>query len=169
MQTTIRQTETLTADEKQQLFEWGEDIWEAAHLNIRWRPKDHHFILDIDGVPVSHVGAVKHEVAVKDQAVLVGGVGGVATVPAWQKHGFARELMKHAVRLFEEWKVDAGLLFCLPSRVAFYESQGWQLVKRPVMVEQPQGEIVSPLEVMVLPLGDFRWPDGDVRLRSFPW
>lgn len=169
VQTTIRQTTTLSNAEKQQLFEWGDDIWEAAHLNVRWRPKDVHFILDVDDVPASHVGVVKHEIAVDEQPVLVGGVGGVATIPPWQKHGFARELMKQAIALFEDWQVKAGFLFCLPSRIAFYESQGWLLIRRPVMVEQPQGEIVSPLEVMVLPLGGYCWPDGDVRLMSFPW
>lgn len=169
MPTQIRQTDMLTDAEKHQLFEWGDDIFEAAALNLRWRPKQVHFILDVDGMPVSHVGIVKHEITVGGRPVLVGGIGGVVTIPAWQKHGYARELMKQAVNYLEQSNVDAGLLFCLPSRVPFYESQGWSLIPRPVLIQQPQGEIDSPLEVMILPMGAYRWPEGDVKLNSFPW
>jgi GNAT superfamily N-acetyltransferase len=102
MTTEIRQTESLTDAEKQQFFDWGDDIFGAANLNLRWRPKDVHFVLYVDGTAVSHVGVLKHVVSVAGQAVTVGGVGGVVTVPAKQKRGYARELMQHAVRLFEE-------------------------------------------------------------------
>jgi hypothetical protein len=53
--------------------------------------------------------------------------------------------------------------------VPFYQSQGWQLVKQPVLIEQPAGEIASPLGVMVLPFGGQPWPDGKIKLNSFPW
>ena len=169
MPTQIRKTEILSDAEKQQLFEWGDDIFGAASLNLRWRTKTVHFILDIDGLPVSHVGLVKHEIKVGEQTVLVGGVGGVVTLPDWQKHGYARQLIKQAVNVFEQWRVDAGLLFCFQNRISFYESQGWRLLPGPVMVEQPEGEIASPLEVMVLPIDGYSWPDGDLKLNSFPW
>ena len=169
MATTIRQANALTDAEKDKLFEWGDDIFVAACFHLRWRPKDVHFILDVDGEPASHVGLVRHEVTVADQPVLVAGVGGVVTVPMWQKHGYARELMTRAVNLFAEWKVDAGLLFCMPHRVQFYESQGWSLVSDPVMIEQPEGEIISPLLVMTIPVDGYHWPDGEVKLKSFPW
>ena len=126
-------------------------------------------MLDVDGETVSHVGILRHEVRVAGEPVMVGGVGGVVTLPAWQKLGFARELMQHTVSFFENWNVEAGLLFCLRRRVAFYESQGWRLVHHPVMVEQPAGEIVSPLEVMVFPIGGHPWPGGKVKLNSYPW
>lgn len=167
--TTIRQANALTGAEKHQLFEWGDDIFGAACFHLRWRPKDVHFILDVDGVPASHVGIVRHEVGVKGQPVLVAGVGGVVTVPTWQKHGYASQLMTRAVDLFAEWKVDAGLLFCMPHRVRFYESQGWSLVTDPVMIEQTDGEIISPLHVMIIPVDGYRWPGGEVKLKSFPW
>ena len=165
----IRQAYFLTDAEKEKLFGWGDDIFGATDLNLRWRPKDLHFLVDLDGEAVSHVGVLRHEVSVAGQLLTVGGVGGVVTIPAFQKKGYARELMQHTARFFENWQVDAGLLFCLRRRVPYYESQGWQVVPHPVLVEQPSGEIASPLEVMVLPLGKGRWPDGKVKLNSFPW
>ena len=165
----IRQSDSLTDAEKEKLFGWGDDIFGADDLNLRWRPKDVHFLMDVDGQTVSHVGVLKHKISVGGQRVTVGGVGGVVTLPAFQKSGYARELMLHAAEFLKKWQVDAGLLFCLRRRVPYYESQGWQVIEGPVMVEQPSGGIVMPLEVMVLPLSKASWPDGEVQLNSFPW
>jgi len=165
----IVQSDALTDAEKEKLFGWGEDIFEANNLDLRWRPKDVHFVRYLDGEAVSHVGVLQHEVSVAGRGVKVGGVGAVVTPPAWQKRGYASELMRHAANYFKATPVAAGLLFCLRRRVPFYESLGWQLVGHPVLIQQPTGEKVSPLEVMVLPLGDHVWPEGEVRLNSFPW
>lgn len=165
----IRQADSLTDAERHLLFDWGDDIFGAASLNLRWRPKDVHFLLYLDGTVVSHVGALKHVVTVAGQPVTVGGVGGVVTVPEAQKRGFARELMRQATSLLVDWRVDAGLLFCLPRMFPFYESQGWQVVEQTVLIDQPSVRIASPLEVMVLPLDGRPWPDGEVELNSFPW
>ena len=165
----IRQSDALTEAEKEKLYGWGDDIFGADDLNLRWRPKDLHFLMDVDGEAVSHVGVLKHEVGVAGKLLAVGGVGGVVTIPAFQRKGYARELMLRAAEFLKEWQVDAGLLFCLQRRVPYYESQGWQVLKYPVTIEQPAGEIVSPLEVMVLSFGKGVWPDGEVQLNSFPW
>lgn len=165
----IRQVDFLSDTEKEKLFGWGVDIFGADNLNLRWRPKDVHFLMKVDGETVSHVGVLKHEVSVGGQPVTVGGLGGVVTIPAFQRKGYARRLMLQAAGFLEKWDVDAGLLFCLQRRVPYYESQGWQVIERPVMIIQPAGEIVSPLEVMVLPFGKSSWPDVEVHLKSFPW
>jgi GNAT superfamily N-acetyltransferase len=166
----IRHVEALTEADKQQLFGWGEDIFGVTSLGVRWRPKDSHFLLYADGKAVSHVGILKHVVSVENRPVTVGGVGGVVTVPEAHKKGFARMLMRHAAKFFElEWKADAGLLFCFPRLIPFYESLGWQIVERPVSIEQPHGKISSPLQVMVLSFGGRPWPSGDVELNSLPW
>jgi hypothetical protein len=91
-------------------------------------------------------------------------------VPEAQKKGFARRLMQHTAKFFErEWKVAAGLLFCLPEMVAYYEVLGWQGVESPVLIEQPKGKIASPLRVMALPLSKEEWPNGSIELHSLPW
>ena len=166
----IKQTEALTDEEKQRLFGWGEDIFGVASLQLRWRPKDLHFLLYSNHEPVSHVGVLKHVVRVNGEPVTVGGVGGVVTVPEAQKQGLARRLMQHAARFFaSEWKVDAGLLFCLPNLGSYYEALGWQGTNSSVTIEQPGGQLVSPLRVMVLPLMERRWSDESIELQSLPW
>jgi GNAT superfamily N-acetyltransferase len=165
----IIQTVTLTEAEEERLFGWGDDIFGANDLKLHWRPKDLHFLLRVSGELVSHVGVLTHEVSVDGKAVTVGGVGAVVTPPPWQKRGYARELMLHTARYFEAAQLYAGLLFCLKRRVPFYESQGWRLVNDPVLIQQPSGEMLAPLEVMILPIGERIWPEGEVKLNSFPW
>ena len=166
----IKQTQALTEDEKRQLFGWGENIFGVESLNLRWRPKDLHFLLYSDSRPVSHVGVLKHVVSVAGQPRAIGGVGGVVTVPEAQKTGCARRLMEHAAEFFQrEWKVEAGLLFCLKKLEPYYEALGWQTVAGPVLIEQPNGQIDSPLRVMILPLRGQSWSHETIELRSLPW
>lgn len=166
----IRQTDTLADEEEQRLFRWKEDLFGIAPLVLSWRPKDLHFLFYSEGELVSHVGVLRHVVSVDGGPVTVGGVGGVVTVQEAQKKGFARRLMKHASNFLErEWGVDAGLLFCLPRMTAYYEALGWREVESLVLIEQPGGQVASPLRVMVLPLGRAGWPAGTIELRSLPW
>lgn len=165
----ITQVDSLTDAERSRLFDWGEDIFGVKASALSWRHKDVHFLLSVDGEIVSHVGVLKHEVSVAGKPILVGGVGGVVTIPAAQKRGYARELMSHTAKFFKQWGVEAGLLFCLERRVPYYGSQGWQLVHSPVEIQQRDGNIDSPLAVMVLPLTRASWPEGRVELLSFPW
>jgi GNAT superfamily N-acetyltransferase len=139
-------------------------------LLYRWRPKDFHLVLEEGGRPLGHVGLVRHTVSVGGRPVAVGGVGGVVTVPEAQGRGLAQRGMRHAAEFMRhEWGVDFGLLFCRDALVPFYERLGWQLVTEPVEVEQPDGPVVSSLNVMVLPTDGRGWPGGPVVLHSFPW
>jgi hypothetical protein len=94
----------------------------------------------------------------------------VVTVPGAQRKGFARKLVEHVMKYAEtEWQVEAGLLFCRPQMIAYYAALGWHLVESPVMIQQPDGKIASPMPVMVLPFRDLPWPPGTIELDSLPW
>ena len=166
----IRLANAITDEEKERLFNWGENIFGVTEYTLSWRAKDVHFFLDVDGEPVSHASLLKHEVSVGGRPVLVAGLGGVVTRPEAQGRGYARRLVRHAAEFFaEEWNVEAGLLFCLPRMVSYYEALVWQTIDAPVLIEQPSGQIAAPLPVMVLPCDGHEWPAGEVELRSLPW
>lgn len=166
----IRVSEKLTEEEWRTLFEWGENIFGSEDLQYRWRPKDLHFLLEEGGRVLSHVGLLRHEVSAGGRAVEVAGVGGVATVPEAHGRGLAQRGMRHAAEFFcHEWGTEFGLLFCRDALVHFYERLGWQVVTDPVEIEQPDGPVVCSMNVMVLPCGGRRWPEGPVALRSLPW
>ena len=65
--------------------------------------------------------------------------------------------------------VEFGMLFCLPRLAPFYERQGWRLVEDEVEIDQPDGPIVWPYHIMVLPCGAREWPAGRVEVGSLPW
>jgi GNAT superfamily N-acetyltransferase len=166
----IKQTDSLSEAEYQHLFHWGEDVFGANSLNLRWRPKTLHLLLYEDEILVSHVGVLPHTVYVGNSPVKVGGVGGVVTLPAAQKKGYAGILMRRAAELFErDWQVEAGLLFCLPKMVRYYENLGWRKIDEPVFIEQTDGVVESPIGIMVLPLNGHEWRKGKIELKSFPW
>lgn len=166
----IRQSDTITDEERERLFNWGENIFGIEAHALSWRGKDLHFFMDVDGEPLSHASLLKHEIQVGGRAVMVAGLGGVVTRPEAQGRGYARRLVEHAAEFFaREWKVEAGLLFCLPRMVSYYAALGWQSIKEPVLIEQPSGQIEAPLPAMVLPCEGHEWPAGRVELRSLPW
>lgn len=165
----IRQADVITDEEREWLFLWGEDIFGVGSLAVQWRPKETHFFMEVDGQALSHVGLLKHVVSVGGQPSTVAGVGGVVTRPEAQGRGYARRLLQHATEVFtQQWKVDAGWLFCLPRMESYYAALGWQLVKDTVHVWEPE-KITIPISAMVLPCGVREWPGGEVELQSLPW
>lgn len=166
----IRVEDHLSDEERRHLFGWGEDIFGADHLNLRWKPKDLHIFVDIDGRAETHVGLLQHTVVAGGRALRVCGVGGVVTALESHRKGYASRAMRFAGDFMcSEWAVDFGLLFCLDRLVPFYERLGWQRLTEPVEIEQPDGPIQSPMNVMILPCKAETWPTGRVKLNSFPW
>jgi len=167
---TIKQSEHLSEAESARLFGWSDDIFGASGWTIANRAAQLHFILEFDGLAVSHLNLVKAEVAVGAQQLSVAGIGGVVTRGDAQGKGCARKLLRLAAEFFErEWQVDAGMLFCFERLVPYYASQGWQLIKFPVIIDQPTGRIEYPSSAMVLPCAEKTWPEGTVEVDGFPW
>ncbi len=152
----IRQVRQLSPEESQQLWGWGENIFGTAHLNLTYRPKNGEelrFVLygDADG-PVSHAAVLTHPARANGRHVLIGGIGGVVTIPAAQRRGHAALLVRHATQfLKEEWKVDFGLLFCVDRMRGYYERLGWRRAACEVLLDQPAGKVPSPFHVMTIP------------------
>ena len=150
----IRVVEQLSPEETRRLFGWGENIFETAHLNLTYRAKDsrdRRFVLYEAQVPVSHAGVLRHHAHANGRRALIGGIGGVVTVPEAQGRGYAGQLLLHAAAyLRDEWKVDFGLLFCIDRRIGFYQRLGWSEVSGEVLIDQPDGKVPCPFHVMTL-------------------
>ena len=93
--------------------------WEAA----RW------FVIcwDENGDVLALVGVHLRECRVNEEAVLVGGIGGVKTHPVARCQGLASKAIAIAVKFLAEKRADLGVLFCELDLVAFYERLGWKL------------------------------------------
>ena len=170
MSAEIRFAETLTDEERQSLFNWGEMIFGIEDTAFRWRPKELHFIAEEGGHALSHVGLVKTTVRAGGREVTVCGIGGVVTRPEAQGRRLVHAAMREAAGyMCDEMGVEFGMLFCLPRLTPFYERQGWQLVEDEVEIEQPDGPVVWPYHVMVLPCGERVWPTGRIEVGGLPW
>jgi GNAT superfamily N-acetyltransferase len=162
----IRAFQTLPEAERRALFGWGEDLFSVNARGLQWRPKDRHFVLYEDGLPLANASVLRHEV----RDMVVGGLGGVITLPEARGRGLARHVVGRATEfLRDDLQASFGLLFCLPRLVPFYRSLGWQVVEPGVLIDQPGGKIPSPVPVMILPFKDEPWPTERVDLDSLPW
>ena len=158
MSAEIRFAEVLTEEERQALFGWGEKIFGIEDADYQWRTKVYHFITEEGGRPLSHVGVVKTAVRAGGREVTVGGVGGVATRPEAQGRHLVHAAMRQAADFIRhELGAEFGMLYCLPRLAPFYARQGWQTVADEIEVEQPDGKILWPYHVMVLPCGESTW------------
>jgi len=166
----MRIVESLSDEERLILLGTGNDLSNVARYRLTWRPKDLHVLRYENGRLVAKASILKHQVFVNGQPVWVAGVGGVVTVPAVQGRGHASAIMEYvAVYIRDHLGMSFGLLFCREALVRFYVRFGWHLIQDEVMINQPDGEVPSPLPVMVLACSAVSWPAGSLRLASEPW
>lgn len=165
----FRRSLSLSGRDRRRLLEWGPDIFHAESLELIWRPKQLQLTLYAEEEAVSTCGLLKQSVRIGQRSLQVGGIGGVATPPQHQGKGYARRVLREALRIFsEEWRLDAGMLFCRPELVPFYLKSGWRELDVPVAILQPAGKVDCPVPVMVYPLTG-PWLEGPVTIDSLPW
>ncbi|KWT63862.1 acetyltransferase [Streptomyces albus subsp. albus] len=148
----------------------GDDPFGVASTGLTWLPKEEHFGIRHKDRLVAHAGLLRLPVAIGDTKTEVVGVGGVAVAPDMQGQGLARLVVTAALEYARTMGPQHALLFCRPSLVPLYQRLGWHPLDGDVLVEQPEGRLVTmPLRTMVTPLrDDARWPSGPVRLFSLP-
>ncbi len=167
--TEIRVVLSLTDAQEAAIAALG-DIWEAAALGLTWRPKNGHIVRYVDGEMAAKASVLKHSVSICEEPVLVGGVGGVITMPPFQRQGHATAVLNYLRDYLRDvLKVPFGFLFCRDALVPFYRKLGWQLIEDSVKIQQPAGTISNPGNAMSLSCGTLPWPRGTVNLNSEPW
>jgi GNAT superfamily N-acetyltransferase len=129
----------------------GEGVDYVWILNNDW-----HVLVELDGKFVSHVR--------------LSGIGGVATLPGYQKRGLASAAMRATAEFMcNTLKTDFGLLVCARKREPLYRSLGWQEVAGPLVFDQPRGKVTFQDVTMILPCVRRDWPPGVIDLCGLPW
>lgn len=167
-------TETrLTAAQKRTLYHWGEDIFGVSGIDtagLRWREFLTGFLLTVDGQPTSYFRALSQVCCVNGAPVLVGGLGGLVTLPSAQRRGYGSRLVKAALTaLRDHWHVEAALAFCLDPLLAFYRRLGALVIPCPVIVESETGPRAAPFHALWWPFRNDLWPVTTFDLRSPLW
>ena len=108
----IRTFQTLPEAERQALFGWGEDLFSVNALGLQWRSKDRHFVLYEHGSPLASASVLRHEV----RNVVIGGLGGVITLPVARGRGLARQVVGRATEFMrDDLGASFGFLSLLPA------------------------------------------------------
>jgi GNAT superfamily N-acetyltransferase len=158
--------------EREQVGAWVARIFADDANNLVWSSDDWCVLVKLDGQMVSHVGIVERTGTVNGQPVKLGGIGGVATLPDWRRHGYAEAALRTAAGFMRnELRVEFGLLICGAHMMPYYAKLGWQLVTGPLMFDQPKGKTTfdACTKIMVLPCNKHDWPPGVIDLCGPPW
>jgi GNAT superfamily N-acetyltransferase len=135
-----------------------------------WADSDWMVLGRLDGEIVTQLGLLKREIGVGAARIPVGGVGGVATLPAWQRRGLSTALMRAAARFMQvELNVPFGLLVCADETQPFYARLGWKTVATELWFTENGKRQSLETAVMVLLLSEQEWPEGEIDLCGLPW
>ncbi len=136
-----------------------------------WLAAEIHFIGKINGKIISNVGILKREITVDGHKMTVGGIGGVATHPDWQRRGFARLLLEKADDHLRQnnSEFQFGMLFCEKKMVDYYGKSGWVKIDNPLFIEWKNERKLSDETCMILHLSEKEWPKGEVDTLGPPW
>jgi GNAT superfamily N-acetyltransferase len=145
----------------------GEDADEVPN---EWADSDWMVLGRVDGEIVTQLGLLKREILVGDEPVIVGGVGGVATQPAWQRRGLSTELLRAAAQFMQtELNVPFGLLNCANESQPFYARLGWKTIATELWFTENKKRRLMQTPVMILLLSNHVWPQGEIALCGLPW
>jgi predicted N-acetyltransferase YhbS len=135
-----------------------------------WADSDWMVLGRVNGEIVTQLGLLKRDIYVGGTRMTVGGVGGVATHPAWQRRGLGTALMRAAAKFLQtEIKVSFGLLVCADETQPFYARLGWKTIATELWVTQGDKSRSLQTAVMILPLDDHEWQQGKIDLCGPPW
>lgn len=102
-----------------------------------------HFVIEEDGLIVSHASVIERELRAGDHRLATGYVEAVATLPSHQRHGLGSAVMREAGacidRTFQLGALGTGVH-------AFYERLGWIAWTGPTAVRTDTGLIPTPDE-----------------------
>jgi GNAT superfamily N-acetyltransferase len=142
----------------------------AEENTNEWSSSDWMVLGRVEEELVTQLCLLSREIRVGDVPVVIGGVGGVATHPAWQGHGLASTLMRAAAQFMRtDMNVPFGLLICAQKTQPFYARLGWQTVAEELWFTEHEQRRTMQTPVMVIPLSDQNWPEGEIDLCGLPW
>jgi predicted acetyltransferase len=142
----------------------------AFLTGTQWANADWTVMVWEDEDLVTNVHIVERTAMVRSQPVKLGGIGNVATKVEWRKRGYASSALKKAQDfLLDPLKVDFGMMIATEPMIPRYVKLGWKVVAKSMWIEQPDGRTRLNYPVMVLPVCQQVWPEGEIDLCGLPF
>jgi predicted N-acetyltransferase YhbS len=161
----------LTEEFRRQLEGDEDDPFDAARVELQFRPKERHVGLrDEAGRVIASTGLVEAEVEVAGHRFPIVGIGGVIVNAGYRGRGLGRQIVDAALDEARALGPEFALLFCHEDRAGLYSRLGFSLVRSTVTVTQPAGpEPMTQLTMWRSLATDARWPPGEVVLLGLPF
>ena len=162
----------LTDEDRAQLEGDEPDPFDAAGIDLTFRPKDRHMgVRDETGRLIASAGFVLAEVEVDGRERFgVLGIGGVIVAAAQRGRGLARVVVEAVLDEGARLGPEFALLFAHADRAGLYRKLGFAELQSPLEVLQPRGRAVVPQLAMWRRLTASRdWPAGPAVLQSLPF
>lgn len=140
-----------------------------------YAPHEVHILARAGDRILGHVGWAARHITVGDNAVTIGGLGGVLISADGRGHGLGAKLMSRAeLSMRERGGIEFGYLGCREEIVPFYASCGWSRVHVGERSIGRQGAPVydspgSPILILPVAAPLESWPPGEVDLRGRAW
>jgi aminoglycoside 2'-N-acetyltransferase I len=136
----------------------------------RWAPADYYVLINRDGQLAGRLGVLDSKVAVGNQIIRVGGIGGVATKPEFRHRGVASAMLARAAEFMkDDLGVEFGLLLCRHEVSPVYAKMGWIKVAGPTTFTRAGVTATYPHDTMILPLVEKTWQAGPIDMLGLPW
>lgn len=169
-QISISQSERLSEVELREIEEVDQSAFTGPEDDIDWSGSEWHVIGRLAERIVSIAGILKRRIRVGEVTLEVGGIGGVATHPDYQKHGYGSAVMQRAAEFMQDdLHVEFGLLVCDQETASFYGKLGWQISPAELVFNSKGTKQIFQDITMVLPLSSRPWPVGRIDLCGTPW
>jgi len=169
-QISIRHAEALSEHENQEIEEVERLAFTDPEDDIEFSNSEWYVMGKLGKQVVSTAGILKRYIRVGEITLEVGGIGGVATRPDYQKQGFGTAVMQSAAEFMrEDLQVEFGLLFCDHETAIFYGKLGWQIARAELVFVSHGSKLIFEGVTMVLPLDSRPWPEGAIDLCGAPW
>jgi hypothetical protein len=145
-------------------------VFQADYDSLIWADCDWYILVRVNGVLAAHLSITDRTVLAGEYKVRVGGVGGVATLPAYRRQGLAALAMHRAAAFMRgPFNADFGLLLCNNITMPYYSGLGWQRIADVLYFDQPGKKIKDEDPSMILPCRQTQWPSGPVDIAGYPW
>lgn len=145
---------------------------DAGPARQEWAPPQWSIMIrDLDQQLVAHVGVLTRLGLCDDEAILIGGIGGVKTHPSQRRKGYAGAGLRRAIEfLQEEAAVDISLLFCGPRLRGYYQRFGFGAFAGETLARRDGATVLFPRdEIMVMPVVKPMPPCAVLDLCGLPW
>jgi RimJ/RimL family protein N-acetyltransferase len=167
----IKPASKLSPDEQKRINYLLERVFgDDPYNSLSYAKMEWNVLIYVGKVLASNVEIVQRTVTVDGQPLLVGGIGGVATLPEYRGRGLATRGMTAGVKFMkDELSLEYGLLITGSRRRTFYEGMGWQVIPEPAYFDQPTGKKRNEGLTMSLSMANKSWPPGAVDFCGLPW